>query len=377
MRVILAPDSFKGSLTAAQAAQAMAKGARTVFPAAHTVEIPMADGGEGTLQALIAATQGRIVSATVTGPLGDPVVAQFGLLGNGQTAIIEMAAASGLLLVPRPRLDPLKATTYGTGELIKAALDHGATRFIMAIGGSATNDGGAGMAQALGARLLRLDGSELPWGGAALLELDQINLTGLDPRLAPCEILVACDVDNPMVGPRGASAVYGPQKGASPSMVGVLDRALGRLADLLDPGLRDLPGAGAAGGLGGGLVGFLGAQLRPGIDLVLDAVGLDQHLPGATLVLTGEGRTDGQTLAGKVPLGVARRAALYGVPVVIISGAITPDADSLLTENVVSLLSIVDGPISLEAAMANAPALLERATARALRLMAAGRTFTG
>ncbi len=373
MRIILAPDSFKGSMTAIEAAKAMARGALTAFPASETVEVPLADGGEGTMQALVAATGGRTISLDVTGPLGDSVSAPFGLLGDGQTAVIEMAMASGLLLVPRPQRDPLKATTYGTGELIRAALDQGATRLFIAIGGSATNDGGAGMAQALGARLLRSDGTELPRGGAALLDLDRIDLTGLDSRLSTCQIMVACDVDNPMTGPRGASAIYGPQKGATPVMVEMLDRALGRLADRLDPRLRDLPGAGAAGGLGGGLVGFLGAKLRPGIDLVIEVVGLEQHLPGASLVLTGEGRTDGQTLAGKVPLGVARRAAVYGVPTVIISGAVTPEAEQLLTENVASLVSIADGPMSLDEAMARAPELLERATARALRLIAVGR----
>lgn len=376
MRILLAPDSFKGSLTAPEAAQAMARGVRHVMPEAEVVLLPAADGGEGTLQALVAATGGQIHRRRVTGPLGEPVEAELGLLGDGVTAVVEMASASGILLVPPQRRDPRFTTTYGTGELMRAALDLGATRLVVGIGGSATNDGGAGMAQALGASLLKRDGQPIGFGGAALRELDRIDPTGLDPRLAKTELLVACDVSNPLTGPQGAAAIYGPQKGATPEMVALLDEALSHMADVM---LRDLgkdvrhqPGAGAAGGLGAGLMGFLDASLRPGIAVVLEAVHFEQRLGGADLVITGEGRTDGQTLAGKVPMGVGQAAARVGVPTLVISGAITPDADGLIGMGVDGLMAIPDGPISLEQAMQDAAALLERATARALRLVCLG-----
>jgi len=372
VKIILAPDSFKGSLTAVAAAEAMRQGVLDALPEADAIALPMADGGEGTVDALVAATGGRLVRRRVTGPLGDPVEAAFGLLGDGQTAAIEMAAASGLLLVPEGRRNPRVTTTFGTGELIRTALDLGVRRVVIGIGGSATNDGGVGMAQALGARFLKADGSEVGRGGAALLELERIDLSGLDPRLAESEILVACDVDNPLTGPQGASAVYGPQKGAGPEEVVLLDRALTRLADVAARSLgrdpRSNPGAGAAGGLGYGLMAFLGAGLRRGIDLVMAANGLERLLPGTSLVITGEGRTDGQTLAGKVVLGVARAAARHGVPVVVLSGAVTPDADRLLAEGVTALLSTATGPMPLEEAMDRAGELLRRAAAHTLRL---------
>jgi glycerate 2-kinase len=376
MRIVVAPDSFKGSLSAAEAGAAMARGVRTAFPAADVVEVPMADGGEGTVDALVAGTGGHVVTRTVTGPLGTPVEARFGLLGDGETVAIEMAAASGLLLVPSDRRDPRITTTYGTGQLIRAALDLGVKRIVCGIGGSATNDGGAGMITALGARLIKADGSAIGFGGSALLELDRIDVSGLDPRLQHVELLIACDVDNPLCGSRGASAIYGPQKGATPEMVALLDGALGHMADVMARDLgrdtRNTPGAGAAGGLGNGFLGFLGARLLPGIEVVMEAVRLDDLLRGTTLVVTGEGRTDGQTLAGKVPMGVARRAALQGIPAIVVSGGVTPDADALLAHNIASLVSICDGPITLDEAMAHAAELLERATARALRLVGVG-----
>ncbi|HWI51578.1 MAG TPA: glycerate kinase [Symbiobacteriaceae bacterium] len=376
MRILIAPDSFKGSLSAAEAASAMARGALAAFPGADLVQVPMADGGEGTVDALVAGTGGQIIKHTVTGPLGNPVEARFGLLGDGVTAAIEMAAASGILLVPKEQRNPLVTTTYGTGELIRAALDRGVKRIVCGIGGSATNDGGAGMIMALGAMLLKADGTSISFGGGALAELDRIDLSGLDPRLQQVELLVACDVDNPLCGPRGASAIYGPQKGATPEMVQTLDGNLGHLAGImardLGADVLEIPGAGAAGGLGGGLVGFLGARLRPGIEVVMEAVRIDELLAGTTLVVTGEGRTDGQTLAGKVPMGVARRAANHGVPAIVVSGAVTPDADALLAHNIASLVSICDGPMTLDEAMAHAAELLERATARALRLVSVG-----
>jgi len=376
MRIIVAPDSFKGSLTAVAAAEAMRQGVLAALPEAEVVAMPMADGGEGTVAALVAGTGGRLMTQVVTGPLGEPVEAAFGLLGDGETAVIEMAAASGLLLVPAHRRDPKVTTTYGIGELIRAALDQGASRMVIGIGGSATNDGGVGMAQALGGRFLKADGSEVGRGGAALLELDQIDLSGLDPRLRRVELLVACDVDNPLTGDRGASAIYGPQKGATMFDVGLLDKALTRLADLMARDLggdvRNRPGAGAAGGLGAGLMGLLGASLRPGIEVVVEATGLAERLASASLLITGEGRTDGQTLAGKVPLGLARAAAPHGVPVIVISGAVTADADRLLDEGIAALLSCAPGPISLDEAMAEAGGLLQRATAQAVRLIRVG-----
>ncbi|HWI61774.1 MAG TPA: glycerate kinase [Symbiobacteriaceae bacterium] len=376
VRILIAPDSFKGSLSAAEAAAAMARGAAAAFPAADIVQLPMADGGEGTVDALVAGTGGQLVTHTVTGPLGERVDSRFGLLGDGETAAIEMAAASGLLLVPKDRRNPLLTTTYGTGELIRAALDRGVKRIVCGIGGSATNDGGAGMVMALGAKLLKADGSPIGFGGGALLELDRIDLSGLDPRVKNVELLVACDVDNPLCGPRGASAIYGPQKGATPEMVQTLDRALAHLAEVMarDLGVyvRDVPGAGAAGGLGAGLMGFLGARPRPGIEVVMEALRIDRVLEGTTLVVSGEGRTDGQTLAGKVPMGVARRAATHGIPAIVVSGAVTPDAEGLLEHNIASLISICDGPMTLDEAMTQAAELLERATARALRLVGVG-----
>jgi glycerate kinase len=383
MRIVIAPDSFKGSLTAAGAAAAMARGARSALPAAVITVIPMADGGEGTVDAMVTATGGRLVTANVTGPLGLPVLATFGLLGDGTTAVIEMAAASGLMLVPAVAQNPLVTTTFGTGELILAALDLGVTRIVLGIGGSATIDGGAGLLQALGARLLRADGTPIGRGGAALRYLDRIDLADLDPRLAlgepgpgQAELLVACDVINPLLGPQGAAAVYGPQKGATPDHVALLDQALDHFAGVIDRDLgcdvRTTPGAGAAGGLGGGLLGCLGARLRPGVELVMEAVHFDQALAGATLLLTGEGRTDGQTLAGKVPMGVALRATQHSVPTIVISGSVSPDADVLLTTGICAAISMVDGPMTLESAIAQAPELLERATARTLRLIGLG-----
>ncbi len=292
-RVVIAPDKFKGCLSAPDVARAMARAVAAAWPEASVDLVPMADGGEGTVEALVAATGGDFRDAIVTGPLGEPVVARFGLLGDGRTAVLEMASASGLVIVPHDRRDPMRATTFGTGELLLAALDLGVTSVILGIGGSATNDGGAGLGQALGARLLDESGSELPPGGAALARLDRIDASRLDPRLARTSIRVACDVANPLCGPTGASAVYGPQKGATPAMIAGLDAALARYARVVARDLRrdvaDLPGAGAAGGLGAGLVAFVGGVLTPGIDLVIDAVGLAERLRGANLCLTGEG----------------------------------------------------------------------------------------
>jgi glycerate kinase len=365
--VIVAPNSFKGSVSAEAAARAMARGVRAVFAGAEIVELPVADGGEGTVEALVASGKGRIEERTVRGPLGEPVRAKFGIIG--ETAVVEMAAASGLTLTERR--DPRAATTYGTGELIRAALDAGAKRIIVGLGGSATSDGGAGMARALGARFLDASGSELPEGGAALAKLARIDLSGFDPGAA--EIVLACDVDNPLTGPRGASAVYGPQKGATPEMVRELDAALAHYASVARQAtgrnVADIPGAGAAGGLGAGFLFFTKAQLRPGAEIVLEAVHFAEHLKRADIVITGEGRTDAQSAMGKAPGAVARLCRKHGVPVICLSGGLGKGAEDL---DVDALLSIVPGPMTLEECMARGEELIEAGAARVCRLLRAG-----
>jgi glycerate kinase len=376
VRVVIAPDSFKGSLSALSVAGAMERGVRSVFPDAEIVKVPIADGGEGTVEALVEATGGSLRFRRVRGPLGETVEARWGVLGDGRTAVIEMAAASGLPLVPRERRDPRVASTFGTGELVRAALDAGLRKVVIGIGGSATNDGGAGLARALGVRFLDAEGRDLPEGGAALARLARIDPSGLDPRLAEAEVMVACDVDNPLTGERGASAVYGPQKGATPEMVRELDAALGRYAELARAATgRDvagIPGAGAAGGLGAGLLFFTPARLRPGVEIVLETTGFDQAIRGADLVLTGEGRTDFQTAMGKAPIGVALAARRHGVPVVCLSGGLGPGANDVLSLGIDALASVAPGPMALEEAMANGSALIEAAAARACRLLKVG-----
>ncbi|MGH2579569.1 MAG: glycerate kinase [Actinomycetota bacterium] len=326
MRVLIAPDKFRGTLTAAQAARAVASGWRRARPGDTVVEVPMADGGEGTLDALVEALDGARHPASVNGPLGDPVDAEYGIVPgpSGVTAVVEMARASGLVLIGEARRDPTRTSTGGTGELIRAALGHRPAEVIVCIGGSATNDGGAGLAQALGVRLLNASRGEIGPGGASLLDLERIDASGLEPAVTRTRFLVACDVDNPLTGPRGASVVYGPQKGATSADVLLLDRALGHMAAVIyrDLGLdvRGLAGGGAAGGLGAGMVAFLGAHLRPGVDVVMDAVGLDRRVAAADLVVTGEGAVDRQSLHGKVPDGVIGAARAAGVPAIVLCG---------------------------------------------------------
>lgn len=374
MKIVVAPDSYKGSLTAKEACDAMENGIRRVFPDTEVEKVPMADGGEGTVESLVAATGGQIFSREVTGPLGSPVRARYGILGDGETAVLEMAEASGLCLVPPALRNPMVTTTYGTGELIRAALDHGCRKFILGIGGSATNDGGAGMAQALGARFLDARGKELPPGGGSLGQLHTIDISGLDVRLKECSFTVACDVDNPLTGPNGASRVFGPQKGATPEMVAELDRNLARYATVIEKQLgisvRTLPGAGAAGGLGAGMVTFLAATLRRGVEIVIEAVRLEDRIRGADLVLSGEGQCDFQTGRGKTPLGVTQAARRMGVPVILIAGAIGQGVEVLYRHGVQSVFSIVDRPMSPEEAMENAYGLLANATERVIRAMA-------
>jgi glycerate kinase len=381
MKVVVAPQALKGSLEGGAVGAAIAAGIRAVAPAAEITVIPVADGGEGTVRALVAATGGELRVAEVTGPLGEPVRAEYGLLGQssalgGRTAVIEMAAASGLPLVPPGQRDPLRATTYGTGELLRAALDAGCERILIGIGGSATNDGGAGMAQALGAHLLDATGRELPRGGAALAALARIDTRTLDPRLRDARVTVACDVSNPLCGPQGASAVYGPQKGATPEMVARLDAALAHYASVvrrdLGADVADVPGAGAAGGLGAGLLAFAQAELVPGARMVLDALGFEERLAGADVVFTAEGQLDAQTAYGKAVGAVAAAARRAGVPVIALAGSIAADDAALAALGVDVALPLPDGPLSLAESMAQAARLVEAATARAMRLLLLG-----
>ncbi|MFA6560416.1 MAG: glycerate kinase [Verrucomicrobiia bacterium] len=384
MTIVAAPDKFKGSLTAEEAADAIERGVRRVWPRARVVKAPMADGGEGTLRALVHATGGRILHQRVMGPLGEPVRAAFGVLGDGETAVIEMAEASGYKLVSAARRNPLVTTTYGTGELILAALRRGCRRLIVGIGGSATNDGGAGMAQALGARLLDARGRELPRGigGGALNRIATILLPNPEPRTPNPGILVASDVHNPLVGLRGASAVFGPQKGATPAMVKQLDANLRHWAKVIaECGMRNVdykslttfPGGGAAGGLGAGLRAFLGAKFQPGVEIVIEHARLAEKLRDADLVITGEGRLDRSTLDGKAPLGVVRLARRLGVPVIAIGGSLAPDAEAAFRRaGFAAALPLMTGPMSLEKAMRQASELLTLTTARAMQLTRIG-----
>lgn len=363
MKIVIAPDSYKESLSALEVAQAVASGFRQVFPDAEYVLVPVADGGEGTVDAMVAATGGRREAVAVSGPLGARVEAFYGLTGDGETAVIEMAAASGLALVPPAQRNPLRTSSRGTGELIRAALDAGARRFILGIGGSATNDGGAGMVQALGARLLDAEGRELDGSGGDLARLDRIDVSALDARLAECRIEVACDVDNPLTGPRGASAVFGPQKGATPEMVQVLDANLAHLARIVE---RDLgvsvdrvPGAGAAGGMGAAMLAFFGATLKPGIEIVTAAVDLDAHVRDADLVITGEGRIDFQTVHGKTPIGVARVAKRHGKAVIGIAGSLGANVGVVHEHGIDAVFSVLSRPCTLEEALGDAAANVE------------------
>jgi glycerate 2-kinase len=362
MKIVIAPDSFKESLSAPEVAVAIARGWQQVFPDAECLLRPMADGGEGTVDALLAAVGGERRECRVRGPMGAPVAAHWGWLGQG-TAAIEMAAASGLHWVPREQRDARLASSFGTGELILQALDAGATRIILGLGGSATNDGGAGLLQALGVRFLDVAGRELAPGGAALAALDQLDLSGLDARLLKAQVEVAADVDNPLCGPRGASAVFGPQKGATPAQVAELDAALGRYARIVAATLGEdhaqFPGVGAAGGLGFAARALLKASFRPGIELVAELSGLADAVLGADLVITGEGRMDAQTLHGKTPVGVARVARAAGVPVIALAGSLGEGYQALYQAGIEAAFSLAPGPISLEQAMHGAAVELE------------------
>lgn len=351
MKIVIAPDSFKGSLTAVEVSNAIGQGVREIFPEAEIVKIPMADGGDGTVQCLVNATGGEILKEKVTGPLGDEVLASYGILGDKKTAVIEMAEASGLTLVPENKRNPLITTTYGTGQLIKAALDQGCRKMIIGIGGSATNDGGAGMVQALGVKLLDKDGKEISFGGGELKNVFRIDTKYLDNRLSQTKVLIASDVSNPLCGPKGASRIYGPQKGATPEMIEELDDSLAYFAKIikrdLNKDVRDIPGAGAAGGLGASLIAFLDAELKPGIEIIIEIVKLEQAIKDADLVITGEGKIDSQTIYGKAPIGVAKIAKKYNIPVIAVAAIIGDDADIVHQYGINTLIKISEPPMSL------------------------------
>ncbi len=376
MKIVLAPDSYKGSMHAMDVAKAMAEGVHRVVPDAETVLIPVSDGGDGTLETLVANTDGRVESLEVTGPLGEPLIAEWGALGDGHTAVVETARTSGLALVPIERQDPRIATTYGLGQAMRAALDAGFRRFIVAIGGSATNDAGAGMAQSLGARLLDKDGIELPQGGSALGNLEHIDISTMDPRVREATFLVACDVSNPLTGPKGASVVYGPQKGATPEMIQELDEALGNFASVvkrdLDLDVDDVAGSGAAGGLGAGLIAFADGDLKLGVDIVLSALNFDSRLRDADLVITGEGCLDYQTTFNKAPVGVAAMAKARGISVIAVSGSHGEGFQEVHDHGIDAAVPIVCEPMTLEQSTERGVELVAAATEQALRMMATG-----
>ena len=371
MKIVVAPNSFKGSLSATQAAKAIASGARQAIPGAEVVEIPVADGGEGTAEALVSANQGTYGWVNVEGPLGAPVLASYGLIQGGRTAALELASASGYSLVPAARRDIRLASTYGFGQLLDTARRTGAGSLIAGIGGSATNDAGAGMAQALGARLLDASGKDLPRGGAALARLARIDLGGLDPGWRSVKVMVACDVTNPLTGPEGASHVYGPQKGGDPRTVAELDEALHHFADVvatdLGKNVEFVPGAGAAGGTGAGMIAFLDAELRPGAPLIVEASGFDAALRGADLVITGEGRADSQTAYGKAPGEVAKRAQAARIPVLLIAGTKGPGWEALTGLGVTAVVTLDKEGENLQHLMQDAWQMLEQAAAQACR----------
>ena len=377
MKLIFAPDSFKESLTALEICEILERVTARHFPDAETICIPVADGGEGTVDALLRAMDGRRIRTQVTGPLFEPETAQWGLLSDGVTAVMEMAQASGLSYVPLPQRDPRRTTSLGTGEMIAEALRQGVRKILIGIGGSATNDGGIGMLQALGAVFTDAAGQPVPPVGGALASVAKADFSGLLPELRHTEITVICDVTNPLLGENGATWIYGPQKGATPEICEELEAGMAHFAQVAAAATgRDIasfPGAGAAGGLGAALGGVLGAQLRSGIDAVLDAVNFSAKLEGVSLAVTGEGRIDGQSVCfGKVPVGVAKRCAQRGIPTVAIVGGIGEGAEGLFQLCESTIQTTVSGPMSLQAAMSNAPALYEQAADRLFRAIKIG-----
>ncbi len=373
LKIVVAPDSFKGSISARDLCTAMRKGIHRVDPAIEIIELPLADGGEGTMENMVFSTQGVVHQYVVSDPLGRPVKASFGILGDQQTVVIEMAQASGLPLLAEYERNPLVATSYGTGELIRHALDRGYRQMIIGLGGSATNDGGTGMLKALGARFYDREGALLPDGGGALDRLDSIDLSELDPRLQECHFTIASDVTNPLCGPQGASAVFGPQKGATPQMVEHLDKGLNRFAEIManqqGVDVRNTPGSGAAGGMGAVFLGLLHAAFKPGIEIVMEAIHFDRHIQQASLIITGEGRLDGQTLSGKVIAGVCKQAKLYHIPTIALCGGMELTGEQMDQIGLGAAFSIVPRPCTLDQAMAHAAVWAEVQMEQIMRLI--------
>lgn len=372
MKILIAPDKFKGSLSAFEVADSIEKGILKVFPKAVIVKVPMADGGEGTVESLVDATGGKIIKTNVKDPLFRDIESFYGILGDGKTAVIEMAAASGLYLLKDYERNPMITTTYGTGQLIKDALDRGCRRFIIAIGGSATNDGGAGMATVLGVKFYDKDGIEIGLGGGELSKIYSIDTSNIDDRLKECEFIVACDVANPLIGENGASRVYGPQKGATKEMVEVLDKNLEHYGKLLEKYFNkkiiDVPGSGAAGGLGAGLMAFLNAQLKNGIEIIIETLKLEEKIKEADIVISGEGKIDFQTAFGKTISGIAKLCKKHNKPLIVIAGTVE-DIEKLYEIGVSSVFSTMEKPMFLEDAIKNAPTLLEKSAERIFRLI--------
>lgn len=376
MKIVIAPDSFKESLSAPEVAKAIARGVHQALPSANTICLPMADGGEGTVEAVLGATHAERRTRTVQNANGDPIVASWALLEDG-TAVIEMAAAAGLEHIPRDQRNPLRASSHGVGELILDAINAGTKRLVLGLGGSATNDAGAGMMQALGLRILDQHGTPLEPGGAALARCHRIDTSGLDPRLSALDVTIASDVNNPLCGPSGASAVFGPQKGASPDQVKQLDQALACFANACQAAqakdVRDLPGSGAAGGVGFAAHAFMNTRFRPGVEVIAEISGLADAIRGAALVITGEGKMDAQTLHGKTPMGVANIAKAAGVPVVAIAGSLGPGYQALYRVGIAAAFSITSGPMSLDEACKQASDLLEHRASDVMRVWLAAR----
>lgn len=373
MKIIIAPDSFKESMTAKEACEAIEKGMKIALPNAEFIKVPMADGGEGTTQSLVDATEGKMYFVETTGPLGEKVKSKFGILGNGEIAVLEMASTSGLELVPREKRNPMITTTYGTGELIKKAMDMGAKTILIGIGGSATNDGGAGMIQALGGKLLDENGKQISFGGGELSKIKKIDLSELDSRIKNIKFIAACDVQNPLTGETGAANVFGRQKGATEEMIKILDNNLKHYAELIRQDVKvdveNIPGAGAAGGLGAGLMAFLNAELRKGIDIVVEYSKLEEKIKGADFVITGEGSIDSQTRFGKTPYGVVSVAKKHGVPNITLAGNVSKDIEILYDYGFDAIFSIMQGVDNLDNALKNGKVNLEKTAENIARLI--------
>ena len=376
MKILVAPQEFKGSISALSVAEAAETGVMRVFPEAEVVLCPVADGGDGTLETLVEVSGGEVRTCSVQNPMGETITAQWGAMGDGVTAVIEMARTSGLALLSLDERDPLNSSTFGLGQAILEALNQGFRKFIVGIGGSATNDAGAGMAQALGATLLNAEGKSIPFGGAALADLRSIDISKMDTRIENSQFMVACDVSNPLTGDEGASAVYGPQKGATPEMVAQLDKALLNFAEIvkkdIGKNVSEISGAGAAGGLGAGMLAFMGAELKAGVDIVLETVQRREKLSDVDLVITGEGGMDFQTVYNKAPIGVARIAGEFNIPTIAIAGLLGQNFTVVHDHGIRAATSIVDGPISLEESSERASELISNSVEESLRFISVG-----